>query len=75
MTPTALKIIKKIIIRLLAGIAFFILGLTAMVCIMSAIVYKDNWAFLVGMLLLVITVPSFSVLVWKEVNRYAEKFW
>ena len=65
-------VLKKLVVRLLIAIAFSLVMLAGMVSLMSAIVYKDNTAFIVGVIVLVITVPVFSVLVWKEVSAYAE---
>ena len=75
MKPTAKKLLLKIIVRLLVGLAFCIVIFAGMVCLMSAIVYKDNTAFTIGLIMLVVSVPPFAVLVWKEVNAYVEKNW
>lgn len=71
----SLNLFKKVIIRFAVAMVFFILDLTAMICIMSAIVYKDNRAFVIGAVILAVTVPMFAVVTWKEVNEYVEKIW
>lgn len=73
MTPTEKKMIKKIIIVVIAIISFFITATAAMVCIASGIVYGNNKSVILGVATLIVVVPIFSILTWKEVYAYAEK--
>lgn len=75
MNTTAKNMMKKIIVRLLIAIAFGLVIFAGMVSLMSSIVYEDNKAFIVGLVMLFASVPPFAVLVWKEVKAYVEKNW